>query len=250
MDALRVGALDVLVKPPGPESPGFAASAANLVSMVKMMARVKVVRHWRIMTPAATMPARPSPALGARVRVVAVATSTGGPAALQRLLSGLPADFAAPVLVVQHITPGFTAGLAAWLGSVCPLRVKVAEEGEIPAPSIVYLAPDAQHLGVAENGRLRLSSAPPVGGFRPSGTFLFAAVARAFGPSAVAVILTGMGDDGVQGLGAIRRAGGKVIAQDEKTSVVFGMPAAAIAEGLADVVLPIDAIAAHLASLI
>jgi two-component system chemotaxis response regulator CheB len=250
MDLLRVGALDVLVKPPGPDAPGFSAAARNLVSMVKAMAHVKVVRHWRAPAPAAPVASRPEPPARARVRIVAIATSTGGPPALQCLLSGLPRDFPAPIVVVQHITPGFTAGLAAWLSSVGPLRVKVAEQGEIAAPSIVYLAPDNQHLGLAESGRLQLSTAPPIGGFRPSGTFLFEAVARVFGSSAVAIILTGMGDDGVRGLSAVRNAGGKVLAQDEKTSVIFGMPGAAIAEGLAHVVLPIDAIAPHLMKLI
>jgi two-component system chemotaxis response regulator CheB len=254
MDALRVGALDVLVKPPGPDAPGFSAAARNLVSMVKTMAHVKVVRHWRAPGPAAPVASRPErpaqAAAQARVRIVAIATSTGGPPALQSLLSGLPRDFPAPIVVVQHITPGFTAGLAAWLSSVGPLRVMVAEEGEIPVPAIVYLAPDDRHLGLTESGRLQLSTAPQIGGFRPSGTFLFEAVARVFGSSAVAIILTGMGDDGVRGLGAVRKAGGRVIAQDEKTSVIFGMPGAAIAEGLAHIVLPIDAIPSHLMKLI
>jgi two-component system chemotaxis response regulator CheB len=250
MDTLRVGALDVLVKPPGPESPQFATAAQNLIAMVKTMSHVKVVRQWRTETPPRPEPPRPAQPAGARVRIVAVATSTGGPAALQRVLSGLPGNFPVPILVVQHITPGFAAGLATWLSTVGPLRVKVAQDGEVPAPRTVYLAPDELHLGVAENGRLRLSTAPLVGGFRPSGTFLFEAVAHTFGPSAVAVILTGMGDDGVRGLRAIRQAGGRVIAQDEKTSLVFGMPGAAIAEGLAHIVLPIDAISSHLASLV
>jgi two-component system chemotaxis response regulator CheB len=250
MDALRVGALDVLVKPPGPDAPGFAAAARNLVAMVKTMAQVKVVRHWRAPAPAAPLASTPDRPPGARARIVAVATSTGGPAALQRFFSGLPRDFPVPIVVVQHITSGFTAGLAAWLSSVGSLRVKLAEEGEVPAPSMVYLAPDDRHLGFAESGRLQLSTAPPVEGFRPSGTFLFEALARVFGSSAVAIILTGMGDDGVRGLKAVRQAGGRVIAQDEKTSVIFGMPGAAIAGGLAHIVLPIDAISSHLVKLV
>jgi len=252
MDTLRFGALDVLVKPPSPGSPGFESAARGLVAMVKSMAQVKVVRQWKPGAP------RASSAVAARGlsgesegrRVVAVASSTGGPGALQVVLSGLPAGFAAPVLVVQHITPGFTAGLAAWLGSVGPLRVKVAEDGEALAAGTVYLAPDGRHLGTSARGTVALSDAPPLGGFRPSGSHLFASAAGAYGRLVTAVILTGMGDDGVAGLRAVRAAGGRVIAQDEATSVVFGMPAAAIAAGLTDDVLPLDAVAARLRELV
>src|SRR5438270_369610 len=113
-------------------------------------------------------------------------------------------------------------------------------------PHTVYLAPDDRHLGVSGRVTVSLSGAPPVGGFRPSGTFLFEAAARVFGASAVAVILTGMGDDGVAGLRAVREAGGRVIAQDEKSSVIFGMPGAAVAAGVADAVLPLDLIPTRL----
>jgi two-component system chemotaxis response regulator CheB len=178
--------------------------------------------------------------------VIAVAASTGGPAALQRLLADLPADFGVPLAVVQHITPGFVRGLADWLNGSCDLRVKVAEGGEPLAPHTVYLAPDGHHLGLAGPDTVALSAAPPVGGFRPSATHLFESVARACGPATTAVILTGMGDDGVAGLRAVRRAGGRVIAQDEKSCVVFGMPGAAVAAGLADLVLPLDGIAPQL----
>jgi two-component system chemotaxis response regulator CheB len=249
MHTLRVGAVALLSKPPGPGSPAFEEEAGKVVATVKAMAQVKVVRHWR----QAARPERTPPPDGChrgRVSLVALATSTGGPAALQRLLAELPGNFPAPLLVVQHITPGFTPGLAAWLNTGCALRVKVAEPGEALAPHTAYLAPDDRHLGVSGRATLSLSGDPPVGGFRPSATFLFASVARAFGNSAAAVILTGMGDDGVEGLRAVRQAGGRVIAQDEESSVVFGMPGAAIAAGLADRVLAPEAIAAHLLELV
>ena len=249
LDMLRLGALDVLMKPPGPDSPGFAREVRRLVSTVKAMSQVKVVRRWRSppSRPPRTYsgPARPE----ARANIVAIAASTGGPPALQRLLSGLSPEFAAPILVVQHITPGFVGGLADWLDSVCDLRVKVAEEGEPLAGRTVYLAPDDLHLGVDDRRSIKLSNARPVGGFRPSGTVLFESIARAFGNSALAVILTGMGDDGVRGLRAVRDSGGQVIAQDELSSVVFGMPAAAIEAGVADLVLPLDDLPARLTAL-
>ena len=249
MHALRAGAVCVLHKPSGPASPAFEEAARELLTTVKAMAQVKVVRHWRPAERPGPAP-RPADRGGAPAALVAVAASTGGPAALQRLLSELPGDFPAPVLVVQHITPGFAAGLAAWLNTACSLHVKVAEHGEPLAPHTAYLAPDGRHLGVLGRAAVALADAPPVGGFRPSGTFLFESVARAFGPAVVAVILTGMGEDGVAGLRAVRQAGGRVLAQDEKSSVVFGMPGAAVAAGLADTVLPLDAISARLAQLV
>jgi two-component system chemotaxis response regulator CheB len=252
LDTLRVGALDVVVKPPGPRSPGFAAAAQHLVATVKALSQVKVVRHWRASATAPGAAGRSAPAAappGGLGRIVAVAASTGGPAALQGLLAGLPADFAAPILVVQHITPGFVSGLASWLSASSPLPVRMAESGERLAPATVFLAPDHRHLGVSGRGTALLSPAPPIGGFRPSGTFLFDSVGRAFGAAAVAVILTGMGDDGVEGLRTVRRMGGRVIAQDEATSVIFGMPGAAIAAGLVDRVRPLPAIAADLVAL-
>ena len=214
------------------------------------MAHVKVVRHWRSTSRPTPAESAPPPAPSERPRLVAVATSTGGPPALQTLLSGLPGDFEAPILVVQHITKGFTAGLATWLNTVCNLQVKVAEHGDRLAPHTVYVAPDDRHLGVANRHVVALSSAPPVGGFRPAGTFLFESAARVFGAATLAVILTGMGEDGVAGLRAVRRAGGRIIAQDEETSVVYGMPGAAVAAGLADQVLPLDRIAGRLAQLV
>jgi two-component system chemotaxis response regulator CheB len=211
---------------------------------------VKVVRHWRPAPPRPGGTPLRAASAAQRRRLVAIATSTGGPGALQGLLSGLSADFSAPILVVQHITVGFTPGLAAWLNSVCDLQVKVAEHGEPLAPHTVYLAPDDRHLGVSPMPTILLSSAPPIGGFRPSGTFLFESVARAFGAAAIALILTGMGEDGVEGLRAVRQTGGRILAQDEESSVVFGMPGAAIAAGLADLVLPLEAMAARLVELV
>jgi two-component system chemotaxis response regulator CheB len=244
--ALRAGALEVLLKPPGPASPGFEAAARKLIATVKTMSHVKVVRHWRS-GPAGKPVTR---AAGKQAPVVAIATSTGGPMALQTVLGGLPGDFPAPVLVVQHISAGFLSGLASWLNTVCDLHVKIAEAGERLQPHTVYLAPDDRHLGVTRLATVELSDAPPVGGFRPSGTFLFESAARAFGPAAIGVILTGMGEDGVAGLSLLRQQGGRILAQDEKSSVVFGMPGAAIAAGLADHVLPLDGVAARLAEMV
>ena len=261
MELLGAGALEVMMKPPSPGSPDFDAAAKRLIATVKSMAQVKVVRHRRpapegdlqAFVQAIVQPIdrsrKTADATTNRAAIVAIAASTGGPAALHFLLANLPGDFAPPILVVQHITEGFSAGLASWLDSASSFRVKLAEHEEKLAPQTVYLAPDARHLGVGSRGAIVLADEPLIEGFRPSATYLFNSVGKAFGDTAIAVILTGMGDDGVQGLRTIHRSGGRVIAQDEKTSIVFGMPGAAIAAGLADFILPIDAIPSRLAEL-
>jgi two-component system chemotaxis response regulator CheB len=257
MELLGAGALEVMMKPPSPGSPDFEAAAKRLIATVKSMAQVKVVRHRRAEPPSDPKASVQNPVRSPksaqttsnRSAIVAVAASTGGPAALQLLLTNLPVDFSLPILVVQHITEGFSAGLASWLDSTSAFRVKLASHNEMPAPRSVYLAPDARHLGVSSRGSIVLADDPAIDGFKPSATFLFDSVGRSFGASAIAVILTGMGEDGVQGLRTIRRTGGRVIAQDEKTSIVFGMPGAAIAAGLADLVLPLDSIPSRLAEL-
>ena len=244
LSAMRAGALMLVPTPGSPRSPEFPARAAHLLAMVRAMAAVKVVRRWAPRMEPVPAPARRGSAH--EIRLIAIAASTGGPAALHRILMGLPRDFPVPILVVQHIAAEFVSGLAQWLSSSCDLHVKVAEEGEPLVPRTVFLAPDDFHLGVTPAGRAQLSPLPPVGGFRPSGTFLFESAARAYGASLAAVILTGMGRDGVDGLRVVRAGGGFVIAQDEATSVVNGMPGEAVAAGLADAVLPVQEIAPRL----
>ncbi len=252
MEALRAGALAVVEKPAGPAVPGFEERCRTLLQTVKLMAGVKVVRRF------AGRPApgqvAPIPRIASepreRVQAVAIATSTGGPAALQAIFSQLPGDFPVPILVVQHIARGFIGGLASWLGSASKLRVKIGEGDEPIVPGVAYLAPDDRHLGVTSHGRIVVSAESPVGGFRPSGTFLFESAARALGARALAVILTGMGRDGAEGLRRVKALGGRILAQDEMSSVVFGMPSAAIEAGLADEVVPLDSIAGRLLALV
>jgi two-component system chemotaxis response regulator CheB len=247
LQALRAGAVSILRKPPGPGSPQYAIEAQRLVNTVRAMADVKVVGRARRRHPQPPPVAAGPP--GPRARVVAIAASTGGPAALHRLLSELPPDFRAPVLIVQHMSAGFVPGLAKWLAAASDLHVQVAVHGERLKVGAAYLAPDDRHLGVAEAGTIELSSAPPIGGFRPSASFLFDSVARAFGRDTLAVVLTGMGDDGITGLRAVRSAGGRVVAQGEESSVIFGMPGAAVAAGLADRTVELADLAAHIVTL-
>jgi two-component system chemotaxis response regulator CheB len=246
MLALRAGALTVLSKLAEPAFGIDREERQRFVAAIKAMAQVKVVRHW----PAREVVERQRQMLDsvpqAHRKIVAIAASTGGPAAIQGLLSQLPTEFPAPILVVQHIATGFIAGFTAWLNTVCSLRVKVAENGEALVARTVYVAPDSRHLGLSSNWTVQLSNAPAIGGFRPSATFLFQSVAQVAGRAVVAVILTGMGRDGVDGLSLVRGRGGFVIAQDEASSVVFGMPAAAIAASQVDAVLSLPAIAPRL----
>jgi two-component system chemotaxis response regulator CheB len=248
MHALRAGALTVLPKPRAADWPHADDACRHLVQTIKAMAQVKVVRRWPTAGPIAAPPPPPVEH-GVPAEIVAIATSTGGPAALARILGDLPASFPLPVLIVQHIAAGFVEGLASWLNSAGSLPVRVARNGDVLHPGSVYVAPEDRHLSVSNRLTIALSVSEPLNGFRPSGSVLFESVARTFGRSAVAVILTGMGDDGVAGLSAVRANGGRTIAQDEASSVVFGMPAAAIQSGLADVTLPLDSIATRLQEL-
>ncbi|MBX3169862.1 MAG: chemotaxis-specific protein-glutamate methyltransferase CheB [Candidatus Eremiobacteraeota bacterium] len=232
MRALGVGALTVIAKPPGPQAENFELLARRFVNTVKSMSQVKVVRRWDHSERRPPSPAR-RPTVR-RARVVAMAASTGGPAVLARILSELPAGFSLPILVVQHISPGFTEGFAAWLNTVGCLSVAPAVAGESLRAGQVYIAAEGFHLGVAPNLTIQLDPSPLIQGFRPSANYLFHSVAQVFGRSVVAVILTGMGRDGVEGLRSVREAGGTILAQDESSSVVFGMPGAALKEGLVD----------------
>ena len=264
LEAMRAGALMVMAKPQGPASPGFADERRQFVSMVRAMSQVKVVRrhgnvspftmNTPIARPAAVLPGRVRGALGTTpIRLVAIGASTGGPAALRTILADLPRDFSVPILIVQHIARGFSAGLADWLSHDTPLRVKLAELGEPAAAGTVYIAPDDRHLGchLDDRGEMRviLDGSAVVGAFRPSASFLFRSTGDSLGVGVLAVILTGMGDDGVSGLRVLKARGGRVLAQDEATSVIYGMPREAVRAGVVDTTLPLTAIARRLVDL-
>lgn len=239
-EATQAGALTFVQKP------GAAASdqdgAHRLVEMVKAMAEVKVIgrRHQRSGPPREVVaPAtRPSQA----VRVIAIGASTGGPPALMAILKALPRNFALPVVMVQHITPGFTEGLATWLASASSFDVQVARDGEVLQGGRAYLPPDGVQVVVAAGNRIQLVPRLPEQTFCPSIDRLFKSVAEVFGPAALGIILTGMGRDGAEGLRRMRESGGLTIAQDEASSAVFGMPKEAARLKAAIYVLPLTKI--------
>jgi two-component system chemotaxis response regulator CheB len=243
IEALDAGVLAVVIKPgPGPD--GHAATQ-ELYRTLKNMARVRMVRRWsgdRLQTTTAVAGSTPSATPGARLEVVAIGASTGGPPVLRTILAGLPAGFAPPVLIVQHISEGFAASLVDWLRTQCAVPIQIAAEGQALNEPGVWIAPSGRHMGVRGHA-LALVDGPPISLHRPSATYLFQSVAREYGPAAIGVLLTGMGDDGAVGLGDLKRAGGTTVAQDEATSVVFGMPCAAIGLGVVDHVVPPPAIA-------
>ena len=233
-ETLRAGALTVLGKPAGAGHPDHARSVRELVETVRLMSEVKVVGR----RPSHARQAPVLPHRARRVRVVALGASTGGPAALAEILGGLSDETCAPILIVQHIAPGFTVGLVGWLGGETRLPVSLAENGQAVRPASVYVAPDGVQMGVGADGRLRLEPGGPADPFCPSASHLFESVADAYGASAMGVLLTGMGRDGAAGLARLRAAGGVTVAQDEASSVVFGMPAEAARLGAAEHVLP------------
>jgi two-component system, chemotaxis family, protein-glutamate methylesterase/glutaminase len=189
--------------------------------------------------PGPVLLARPSPALPPRI--IGIAASTGGPPALAKILADLPGDLPVPLLLVQHMIPGFGAGLVDWLSRVTAIRVLVAVHDTAPAPGCLYIAPADYDLELGPQRRLHLGRGK--GLHCPSADVLFLSLAKVLGAEAAAVVLTGMGNDGAEGLLAIGKAGGTTIAQDEASSVVFGMPKAAIATGGVTRVLALDAIA-------
>lgn len=239
-EALRAGALSIINKPTLFAPPDMTEA---LISQVRLMSEVKVVRRWNqtgeakpATRPLSTSPI-PKPVVKQRPRVVAIASSTGGPGLLAKIVAELPANFPVPIIIVQHITPGFGVGLAEWLNQQTPLRVQIATAGSKLQIGEVLIAPDDYHIVLNHLGTIALNQDPPLHGVRPAADYLFESVAQYYGSRAVGVVLTGMGRDGAAGLLAMRQAGAHTVAQDKATSVVFGMPAVAIELGAAEQVL-------------
>jgi two-component system chemotaxis response regulator CheB len=236
-EALAVGVLAVQGK--RALSSGEPRAVAELVRLIKSMAEVRVVRRRRDPSPAPSVAQVHTLATprSAQAEIVAIGASTGGPQTIREILGYLPASFPLPILLVQHTTAGTSNTLVEWLSTASSLPVQVATEGQpLDAPG-VYAAPTGRHL-VVKGSRLSLEEGPPVSLHCPSATTLFRSVAAAYGPRSIGVLLTGMGDDGALGLADLKRAGGLTIAQDESTSIVFGMPAEAIRLGAASHILP------------
>lgn len=237
--AIKRGALDVMEKPELAREGAREEFAALLRDKVRFLSRIRVIRHpRRKLRPADQLVALPE---GSPHSILAIGASTGGPKAVMRLLKGLPANFAGAVFVVQHIAPGFAGGFATWLDRECALPVRLARDGATCRAGEALVAPDGMHLTLVD-GTVRLSDLPPVNCCRPSIDVFFDSLARQRCDQVVAVLLTGMGRDGAQGMLHVKEAGGTTIVQDEPSCAVFGMPKAAIALDAADQVVPLDLI--------
>lgn len=244
-EALAAGALDVLEKPRGDEAAG--EWERKFLSTLKLLSRIKVITHLRakLSAPPKALSTGGRLPRGLGYAAVAIGASTGGPAALRDILGRLPAEFPLPLLVVQHMAESFGTAFVEWLDGQSALRVSCVREGE-PLPAVgdgrVLMAPPDAHL-ILRDGRLRLTRAPERNFCRPSVDVLFESVAGELGPRAIACLLTGMGRDGAAGLLAVRTAGGQCLAQDEASSVVYGMPREAALLGAAHRILPLSEIA-------
>ena len=225
--ALEAGALTILEKPVGPGHPGHVKAVAELLTMIKLMSEVKVIKRRSprntnvISTPSVRNDAGEPPGV---FKIIAIGASAGGPVTLQRILSKLPPNLFTPILIVQHISEGFLQGLVDWLGEDVSLPIHVATHGETPLPGHIYFAPDKVQMGVDHHGCITLTRNHSDHGICPSVAYLFNSIAGIYGQTAIGVLLTGMGRDGAEELKVMRENGGVTIAQDEKSSIVYGMP--------------------------
>ncbi len=249
IDALREGAIDFVTKPSGEVSAELGEVAPRLIAKLIDASQTKAV------APAPPPPAeRIEPLRGTTIppfgtplahglRIVVVAISTGGPQALSRLLPAIPRDAPLALLIVQHLPAGFTAPLAERLDGISEFSVREAAEGDRPMPGVALIAPGDRHLDIHSDGRVHIVEGPEVNGVRPAADVTMRAAARIFGRRAVGVVMTGMGRDGADGIRAIKQAGGATLVQDQATSVIYGMPRAAVETGCVDRTVPLEKLA-------
>jgi two-component system, chemotaxis family, protein-glutamate methylesterase/glutaminase len=256
--ALELGAIDFVPKPTNGIDLDMRNIREELTRKLKMAAKVRVVRTATMSKLAAHAPVPLSSASsnnadraaqhaagnGTKFPLVVIAASTGGPAAVMRVVAGLPQDLQAAVLLVLHMPAAFTSQFTIQLAEISRLPVKEAESHEAPQPGVIYLCPGANHLRISSTGKITLDGGPRIEGYRPCADVALESAAAFARPLTLAVVLTGMGNDASKGVQAVKAAGGHVIVQDEATSVIFGMPAEAIKTGSVDEILPLDQISA------
>ncbi|MCP3688059.1 MAG: chemotaxis-specific protein-glutamate methyltransferase CheB [Gammaproteobacteria bacterium] len=246
--ALEEGALAVLEKPANIQQPNFENVCQDLIQVVRAMAEVKLVRRTHSKVTKDIIKPRVKRKISHK-DIVALVCSTGGPQAIVEIVSSLPPNYPLPIVIVQHISPGFILGLVHWLRGHTMLEVKLAQHDELIEPGCIYLAPDDYHLKIAKvETKLyaQLVQTEPVGRFRPSGTVLLKSLSHSCGSSTIAGILTGMGNDGAEGMIGLHKKGSITFVQNEESCIVFGMPAAALSNKCVDDILPLQEIAGYL----
>lgn len=250
--ALESGAVDFFLKPSVTNPAGIKESTAELIEKIKVAAGVQVSRYRKVSSsPLIRRVHSKKDKLRSTTvdRAVVIASSTGGPKALSEVVPLLPGDLPAFVLIVQHMPRGFTRSLAERLNQISELEVREAQEGDLVEPGVVFLAPGDYHMTIGMDGRVALNQNPHECGVRPSANVTIESVARVYGAKSLSVVLTGMGSDGTRGSTLVKAAGGKIIAQNEATCSVYGMPASVVDAGIADAVLPLSDIAAEIVNL-
>lgn len=241
--ALKAGALAVMAKPSIESQDDWRRASEAFTQKIKSLCKTRIAQNPQIEREQAPVKSAPS-----AIQLIAMAASTGGTEALKEVLRALPEDLPG-IVIVQHMPPYFTQTFAQNLNRVCRLRVKEASDGDRVEAGLALLAPGDFHMELVKRGSLlsvRLHQAPPLHGVRPAADFLLKSVAKIMGSQALGLILTGMGRDGAEGLLAMHKAGAHTIAQDELSSVVYGMPKAALALGAVDEVLPLHRIGASI----
>ncbi len=243
--AIEAGAVDIFLKPNGGADVDQDKLAADLIMKIRILSSVVVFRKNRTDnaygTLSSNIPAKTEmvPSISA-VRILVIGASTGGPKALETILDSLPGNFPLPVICIQHISEGFLQGLIDWLSSKCRLKIEIAKTGAFPRPGTIYFPPEDTHLKIDGSGKFIITSEPHFDGHRPSITVTMKSAAGYYKNSALGVLLTGMGKDGAEGLLSIKKASGITIAQNEESSIIFGMPKHAIELGAAVYIVPLN----------
>ncbi|HDZ77598.1 MAG TPA: response regulator, partial [Candidatus Omnitrophica bacterium] len=247
--AISFGALDVLEKTNFEQDSTGNDGVDDLIEKIKLLSKIKVIRH-----PLAKLQIKPKPSSLKKIiegvsesttfnNIVVIAASTGGPQVVASILAKIPPSIPAAILVVQHIARGFDEGFVEWLSKNCPLEVKIPRDNQKLEMGTAYVAPTDTHMVIYREGIIGLTDDAPCGHFKPSADVLFESAAKNYGSKTIGVILTGMGKDGVSGIKTIKQLGGRTIAQNEESCVIYGMPKEAIEAGNIDKVLPPELIA-------
>lgn len=243
--AMEAGAVSVIEKPTAITDGNFDKEVQNIVHMIKLMSEIKVIKRKTIYKNKKTGSLENYKAKNtlSSIKIAAIGVSTGGPPVLQSIFSKLPSNIKIPILVVQHITPGFIEGLVDWLSGVTEYPIHIAVHGEKVLPGHIYFAPDGFHMEIRGDGKIFLNGAEKENGLRPAVSCLFRSIARYYGKDSIGILLTGMGKDGAEELKLLKDIGAITVAQDKETSIVYGMPGEAVKLDAATYILPPERIA-------